>query len=396
MTYSQKDIGFLNIALNRPATQSSVFQSWNAQGAVSGILTGKFGFYTAAENEPFWSVDLLSIFTLRRIVIYNREDGYSFRAVPLSVEVSLDGEIWTVLAMIDYVFGGAITGKPLDLFLKDGVKARYLRLRRIGLKEHFHLDQVEIFTGIKDLPSKAQIHQDSWVIQMCGGRRDGHFIEIGSTNGVDINNTYMLETAFGWRGACVEPNPTFYEKLAENRKVKTFNRAVFSENGKLMEFIPVGELGSLVEFANVDMFYGNRKKFLEDRKDVEQSGKIIVETISPTELLLQSDMPPMIEYLSLDTEGSEWEILKSFDLNIFKFGLISVEHNRVADKRKLIKDLLNSFGYIGMTAHFDDWYYHPDYLRILNGEIEVDFEEVCWSFIKDMKFTQGYHENFKI
>jgi FkbM family methyltransferase len=366
MAHTQ-DLSFLNVALNRPVTQSS-------------------------GDEPFWSVDLTAIFTLRRVVIYYTG---SFQAAPVAIETSSDGEIWTAPAMMDDRFGGAIAGAPLDLSLKVGVKARYVRLRATEHAESFHLDQLEILTGVKDLPSKAQIRQDAWVIQMCGGRRDGHFIEIGSTNGVDINNTYMLETAFGWRGACVEPNPNFYEKLAVNRKAKTFNRAVFSEHGKLMEFIPVGELGSLVEFANIDMFYGNRKKFLEDRKHLEESGKIIVETISPMELVLQSDMPPMIEYLSLDTEGSEWEILKSFDLNIFKFGLITVEHNRVADKRKLIQDLLSRFGYIGLSAHFDDWYYQPDYLRILNGDIEVDFEEVCWSFIKDLKFTQGYHANFK-
>ena len=61
--------------------------------------------------------------------------------------------------------------------------------------------------------------------------------------------------------------------------------------------------------------------------------------------------------MSLDTEGSEYEILKEFNFNKYKFGLIHVEHNFEEPKRQLIKDLLleNHYSYIGEHKQ-DDFY----------------------------------------
>ena len=85
--------------------------------------------------------------------------------------------------------------------------------------------------------------------------------------------------------------------------------------------------------------------------------KIIVKTITLTDLLDNYSAPYFIEYLSLDTEGSEYEILKEFNFNKYKFGLIHVEHNYEEPKRQLIKDLLlnNGYKYIGEYKQ-DDYY----------------------------------------
>lgn len=77
------------------------------------------------------------------------------------------------------------------------------------------------------------------------------------------------------------------------------------------------------------------------------------------DLLEKSNAPLFIDYLSLDTEGSELEILKSVDLQKYTFGLIDVEHNFVEPKRSQIRDLLtsNSYHYIRENNH-DDCYKH--------------------------------------
>ena len=67
----------------------------------------------------------------------------------------------------------------------------------------------------------------------------------------------------------------------------------------------------------------------------------------------------MLHYLSLDTEGSELEILKSVDLQKYTFGLIDVEHNFIEPRRTEIKKLLTSNGYIYVKENkFDDCYKH--------------------------------------
>ncbi len=83
----------LNIALNKPAMQSSIF-SKPAQGGVNGDVVQNFGFETNNEVNPWWMVDLGMIVTIGRIIIIDRE-GFKERARTLCVLVSRDLRHWT-------------------------------------------------------------------------------------------------------------------------------------------------------------------------------------------------------------------------------------------------------------------------------------------------------------
>jgi hypothetical protein len=75
-------------------------------------------------------------------------------------------------------------------------------------------------------------------------------------------------------------------------------------------------------------------------------------------LLIEHNAPKFVEFLSIDTEGSEFEILKNFDFQSYRFGAICVEHN-FADTREKIKKLLLANGYLQVhpdLSDFDDWY----------------------------------------
>ena len=62
----------------------------------------------------------------------------------------------------------------------------------------------------------------------------GGCIDVGATNGVDINNTKYFEEK-GWYCLCIEPNPNSYEKLKINRK-NTLNLAISNINKDLVDF----------------------------------------------------------------------------------------------------------------------------------------------------------------
>jgi hypothetical protein len=182
----------VNVARNRPAQQSSVgewSQPNDAGRAVSGRKDGRFAFCTAVDGAAYWQVDLQSDFRLRRIMVFNREDACADRAVPLVIEASTNGRDWHWLSAVHYVFGGVRSGKPLDLHFAQPVQARYIRLRRNGEARYFHLDQVEIYAALDEIGHHAQLRQDLWVLAMTGGRAGGSFVEIGSADGVSINNT---------------------------------------------------------------------------------------------------------------------------------------------------------------------------------------------------------------
>ena len=69
-------------------------------------------------------------------------------------------------------------------------------------------------------------------------------------------------------------------------------------------------------------------------------------------------MPKKIDYMSIDTEGSEFEILNSFDFNEYDIKVITCEHN-YTEMREKIYALLSKNGYIRKHSEysmFDDWY----------------------------------------
>ena len=69
--------------------------------------------------------------------------------------------------------------------------------------------------------------------------------------------------------------------------------------------------------------------------------------------------PSFIEFLSLDTEGSEFDLLNAHDFEKYLFGYICVEHNFIENNRKKIRDLLESKGYIYYRENnVDDDYIH--------------------------------------
>lgn len=89
----------------------------------------------------------------------------------------------------------------------------------------------------------------------------------------------------------------------------------------------------------------------------------LVNTITLKELLTISESPNYIDYISIDVEGVEYEILKEFPFEIYNFGIITVEHNYEREKRIALNLLLQANGYVRVLedkSEYDDWYISKD------------------------------------
>ncbi|EFO29981.1 conserved hypothetical protein [Roseibium sp. TrichSKD4] len=206
--------------------------------------------------------------------------------------------------------------------------------------------------------SQSEFRQDLFVLCQLNFKGNGYFVEFGATNGVDFSNTHLLETKFGWSGILAEPALTWHNDLKANRTSHVDTRCVWKETGQSILFkeAAVGELSTLDQFSS----QGDNSRF-------RQSGgtSYEVETISLLDLLQAHNAPEHIEYLSLDTEGSEFEILSNFDFDRYSFDVITCEHNFTDDREK-IHGLLVQHGYIRIFETMDivdDWYVAT---RILN------------------------------
>lgn len=139
-----------NLALNKPAKQSSV-SKWSkpndALGAVNGIKNGSFGFHTDTEVNPWWQVDLLDVYKLTEVWIYNRVNARPERSRTLRILLSLDGSDWKLVYANNHnvIFRGIYT-QPLRVSL-DSIAARYVRLQ-LAEENALHLDEVEVYGDI--------------------------------------------------------------------------------------------------------------------------------------------------------------------------------------------------------------------------------------------------------
>ena len=198
---------------------------------------------------------------------------------------------------------------------------------------------------------ESQLGQDVAVLDFYNYKQNGYFVEIGASDGITLSNTFLLEKSYGWKGICVEPIPEMYEKCKQNRSCICSNLAVYNTSGQKVSFdIAENSLLSGIQ-SHIDCY----KDTVEKNKTTIQ-----VNTISLLDLLIQNNAPSRIDYLSLDTEGTEYEILKPFDFNQYTFGLIVVEHNFIEPRRTDIRNLLlsNGYSYIGENR-WDDMYASP-------------------------------------
>jgi FkbM family methyltransferase len=211
----------------------------------------------------------------------------------------------------------------------------------------------EYFNNLKF--SKSQLRQDLFVLSELGFKRNGYFVEFGATNGVDLSNTHLMEAKFGWDGILAEPAKIWHSSLKNNRSAAIETDCVWRSTGETLLFNEVndenhsGELSTIDSFSNADIHREVRKT---------TSNKYGVQTISLSDMLKKHNAPKEIDYLSIDTEGSEYEILSNFDFSEYDIKLITCEHNYTPLRDK-IHALLSKNGYERKFSNFslfDDLY----------------------------------------
>lgn len=198
--------------------------------------------------------------------------------------------------------------------------------------------------------STSQRWQDLFVLGQLNFKRNGYFVDFGASDGVFLSNSYLLEKEFGWKGIVAEPGKFWHADLEKNRAVYIETDCLWSVSGDTLTFNEVESptLSTIDNFSKSD----NHSTLRETGK------KYAVTTISLDDMLAKHNAPAEIDYLSIDTEGSEYAILSHFDFTKYKIKVITVEHNYTPLRDKLYV-LLTSHGYervFEKYSAFDDWY----------------------------------------
>jgi len=194
-------------------------------------------------------------------------------------------------------------------------------------------------------PYYSQCGQDKFVNEhLFKNKENGVFVDIGAHDGVSLSNTYFFENKLGWTGICIEPFYELFEQLVASRSKKTiclpFAIANFDGESKFLKVEgPPEMLSGLLEY------YDPRHLQRVDKEVEERGGKKVIINMQVRKLqtIFKKYNLKSIDFMSIDTEGSELEVLKSIDFDEVEIHAIAVENNY---RDNSICDFLTTKGFV--------------------------------------------------
>ncbi len=196
--------------------------------------------------------------------------------------------------------------------------------------------------------------QDYFIDKILERKNGGVFLDIGAHDGVSSSNSYFFEKSRNWQGLCIEPSPSVFKELKKNRQCPCLNGAV-TEVDEIVEFTEVYRGASDLSGVT-DYLSDTHKKLISDSIPIHggEIKAIQVQGYSPKTIFEKYDLEK-IDYLSLDIEGGEYEVLKSIDFKTVDITCLSVENNPWNKKRTT--PLMRKAGYHLAFRFFNDYFY---------------------------------------
>lgn len=199
------------------------------------------------------------------------------------------------------------------------------------------------FDGIEDIETNYSRHfQDMFVLSLLNGKRNGNFIEIGSGHPTLFNNTYLLESKFGWKGISLD----WSERMC----------AIFSRTRQ-----------SNIVLANAA-------------------------TTDYSELFRQNCIENHVDYLRINADGGSLGALQNVPFHEHEFSIIQFQHNECwwgSELKNQSREILQNTGYkllvpnvaINNTDAYEDWWVHPGFVKKnMKSDSKVNF---AWSYMME-------------
>ncbi len=173
-------------------------------------------------------------------------------------------------------------------------------------------------------------------------KQNGFFVDVGAHNGISGSNSYFYEK-LGWKGICIEPIPEIYQKLIKNRDCICLEGCAYNRSGT----VKFNRLSGYTEMlSGIEEAYPEQHKKRIANEIAAMSGSresLDVKCYRLADILAERDISH-VDYLSIDTEGSELQILQGIEFDKVTFDAIDVEVNYESEAGP-IYELLDKVGY---------------------------------------------------
>ena len=199
----------------------------------------------------------------------------------------------------------------------------------------------------------SQCKQDEYLeTNIFKGYKNGFYVDVGAHDGVSINNTLYFERYNNWTGINIEPIKKVFDKLVINRPNDiNLNCAVCNNDGEA-EF--VCNTGYTEMISGIKSTYDRRHfyRLQTENKKMGSTTEIIKVNTKRLETIFNENNINHINYLSIDVEGAEFEVIKSINFDNVFIDVIDFENNYNDTSIPIIEYLKNK-NFIVINKSFD-------------------------------------------
>lgn len=185
----------------------------------------------------------------------------------------------------------------------------------LTFSQKYKMEQVFKFAQL----SYSQEGEDLVLNKFFKNQTSGFFIDIGANDPIRFSNTYFFYKK-GWRGINIEPNANLFKLLNETRSEDiNLNIGISDEKGEL-EYFMFNE-PALNTFSNKE----KEEYLLKKEYFLIETKKLPVKTL--TQVFQEQNISPSkeIDFINIDAEGLDFQVLKSFDLSVYSPKIILIE-----------------------------------------------------------------------
>ncbi len=197
---------------------------------------------------------------------------------------------------------------------------------------------------IEALASHSYQGQDLFVVEALGGLTGGYFLDSGASDGRKGSNTWLLENVYGWSGICVEPNHEYFLQLRANRACICLDCCLYVQEGAVEFLEAAGVYGGIIDEYDPTHLQFTRQVLVRSWPEGAPPPTVRKHARTIRSVLRSASAPRIIDYWSLDTEGSELALLRSFPFDEYQVRVLTVEHNN-RPVREQIWGFLRTRGY---------------------------------------------------
>lgn len=216
----------------------------------------------------------------------------------------------------------------------------------VPLEEH-------AYTTPKSTSYQSQHGEDKWLDEFFKHKKHGFFVEVGAYDGMVLSNSYHFEKERAWTGILVEPDERKADLCRKNRpNSRTYEcAAVGSGDIKEISFFQV-EGGEV--YSTINLVDSHRQRLVEYGLEHRE---VRVKAMTMDQMLAEVN-PSCVDFVSIDVEEGEHEVLKGFDIRRWKPKLVIVESNSSTRKPE-IREFFVRNGYAYLTSVAINDFYSP-------------------------------------